>query len=83
MRGRIRGAQALFSDPSGNRFLLHLASFCRANESCVIPGDHDKTLVLEGRREVWLMVQNYLNLTPEQLMLLHPVKNLKEDNDVS
>lgn len=50
--------------------LEDLARFCRANESCVVPGEHDKTLVLEGRREVWLRIQEYLNLTPVQLFAL-------------
>jgi len=47
--------------------LRDLAAFCRAAESCVVPGDRDKTLVLEGRREVWLRVANHFHLTPEQL----------------
>ena len=55
-----------------NIFVMEdLAKFCRANESCVVPGDSDKTLVLEGRREVWLRIQQHLHLTPEQLMQLY------------
>ena len=57
--------------------LEDLARFCRANESCVVPGDHDRTLLLEGRREVWLRIQQHLQLTPEQLMSLFTGKGIR------
>lgn len=57
--------------------LADLASFCRANESCVVPGDHDRTLLLEGRREVWLRIQQHLNLRPDQLMSLYTGKGIR------
>lgn len=57
--------------PSNVYVLEDLAKFCRANESCVIPGDRDRTLLLEGRREVWLRIQQHLNLTSEQLFALY------------
>lgn len=43
-----------------------LARFCRANESTFHP-DPRVHAVLEGRREVWLHIQKYLNLTPDEL----------------
>jgi hypothetical protein len=43
-----------------------LADFCRANQSTFNP-DPRVHAVLEGRREVWLRIQKYLNLTPDQL----------------
>ena len=48
-----------------------LAKFCRAFESCVIPGDHDRTLLLEGRREVWLRIAQHLNLSDDTLYALY------------
>lgn len=45
--------------------------FCRINESCVVPGDRDKTLLLEGRREMGLRILQNLNLTPEQVFQLY------------
>jgi hypothetical protein len=57
--------------PANVIVLDDLARFCRANESCVVPGDRDKTLILEGRREVWLRIQQHLHLTEEQLMQLY------------
>ena len=57
--------------PANVTVMIDLASFCRANESCVVPGDRDRTLMLEGRREVWLRIQQHLQLTPEQLFDLY------------
>lgn len=56
--------------------LKDLARFCRANESTfhIDPRMH---AVLEGRREVWLRIQEHLQFTPEQIYALHPVKDAK------
>jgi len=51
--------------------LRDLAFFCRANESCVVPGDRDKTLMLEGRREVFLRIQQHLDMNPDELFALY------------
>lgn len=59
------------NQPANVECLMDLARFCRANETCAIPGDRDKTLILEGRREVWLRIQQHLHLSPEQLMQLY------------
>jgi len=63
-----RAYQLVFNTPAGEAVLLDLTPFCRAKETCVIPGDRDKTYVLEGRREVFLRIRDYLDLTPEQLV---------------
>lgn len=68
---RKRSYQLQFQTSDGRLFLDDLARFCRANETCVMPGDPDRTLVLEGRREVWLRIQNHLGLTPDQLITLY------------
>lgn len=59
------------SQPANVLVLEDMARFCRANESCVVPGDDRMTAVLEGRREVWLRIQQHLHLTEEQLMQLY------------
>lgn len=56
--------------PHGPMVLADLAIFCRARETCVVPGDRDRTYVLEGRREVFLRVQDFLERTPEELVVL-------------
>ena len=63
-----------------NRYAVHvlkdLARFCRASESTFNP-DERMHAVLEGRREVWLRIQEHLQLTPEQIYALHPIKDDK------
>jgi len=54
--------------------LKDLAKFCRANETAFHP-DPRIHAVLEGRREVWLRIQNYLNLNPEELVELYRKDN--------
>lgn len=71
MKRRKHSYQMFKQMEEGQVFLRDLSKFCRANETCVIPGDRDKTLVLEGRREVWLRIQNHFGLTPEELMVLY------------
>lgn len=55
--------------------LIDLAEFCRANESC-FHQDPRVHAALEGRREVWLRIQEHLHLTPAQLMALRLGKPL-------
>lgn len=59
------------NQPANIEVIEHLKKFCRAEESCVVPGDRDMSLVLEGRREVWLMIDEFLNKTPEQIFAHH------------
>lgn len=74
IRGRKRAYQSVFSGPAGETVLADLAKFCRAAETCVVPGDRDKTFVLEGRREVFLRIGQHLGLTSEQLYALYTGK---------
>lgn len=76
---RKKAYQLTFPDGAAhtNIVLEDLARFCRANESCVVPGDHDRTLLLEGRREVWLRIQQHLNLFPHELMSLFTGKGIR------
>src|SRR5262245_22213885 len=60
--------QTTFGSHGGAAVLADLAPFCRANETCLIPGERDKTAALEGRREVYLRILDHLQLTPEQLV---------------
>ncbi len=60
-----------FATPHGQRVLADLAPFCRAKETCVVAGDRDRTLILEGRREVFLRVQDHLERTPDELVAIY------------
>lgn len=68
-----------FGSYAGQAVLIDLARFCRAGETCVIAGDHDRTLILEGRREVFLRIQEHLRLQPEQLYALYAGQNFNEE----
>ena len=51
--------------------LKDLARFCRAHESTFHPTNEKVADNLAGRREVWLRIQEHLNLTPDQLWELY------------
>ena len=71
-----------FGSPAGQTVLRDLVSFCRAAETCVVaptgqPVDVHRSLILEGRREVFLRIQRAMNLTPEQLIALATGQRLR------
>ena len=59
-----------FRSPLGEEVLRDLARFCRAHES-TFHTDARALAMAEGRREVWLRIQNHLNLTPDELWQLY------------
>jgi hypothetical protein len=65
---RQRAYMLAFRSDAGAAVLADLGAFCRADETCVVPGDRDLTYVLEGRREVFLRIKAHLDLTEDQLM---------------
>lgn len=77
-------ARALFerrdATPAQARPILdELREFCRADVSCVVVAkdgriDTHATAVAEGRREVWLKINQILSLTDEQ------INKLKDEN---
>ena len=50
--------------------LKDLQVFCRAMETTFVADNARLSDVLEGRRQVWLRIQNFLELTSEQLMAI-------------
>lgn len=65
IRRRRRAYQSIGQDA-----LIDLARFCRANQTCFRASERE-TIMLEGRREVWLRIQQHLNLSSEQLFALY------------
>ncbi|MDZ4662945.1 MAG: hypothetical protein SGJ18_15135 [Pseudomonadota bacterium] len=60
-----------FSDEGAYRGVLEdLAVFCKADQSAFDPIELTNARN-EGRREVWLRIQNHLQLTEEQLWELY------------
>lgn len=58
-----------FRGPVADEVLRDLARFCRANSS-TFHEDARLHALAEGRREVWLRIQNHLKLTPDELWRL-------------
>lgn len=58
-----------FKGPVAQEVLRDLARFCRANVS-TFHEDPRAHALAEGRREVWLRIQNHLQLTPDELWRL-------------
>ncbi len=57
----------MFRGVSARIVLDDLARFCHANSTIHVPGDTHGTAQLEGRRQVWLRIQEALRLTDERL----------------
>lgn len=70
---------AFLSGSAGQEVLIDLARFCRANETC-FHADPRMHAVAEGRREVWLRIQNHLNLPIEQLYILFGGNQIRTTN---
>lgn len=64
--------------PYTETVLKDLAVFCRAHHSTFLP-DARAHAVLEGRREVWLKIQEYLQMTVEEIYELHKIREIKGD----
>lgn len=79
IRGRKYAYQMVFDEQ--NQFtkavLKDLAKFCRAHET-TYHKDPRQHAVLEGRREVWLRLQEFLKLTEDQIYELHKVKDMSQ-----
>ena len=59
-----------FKGPLGEAVLADLARFCRAHKS-TFNDDPRAAAKLDGRREVWLRIQEHLKLTPDELWSLY------------
>lgn len=77
MRGRVFAYNQVFSKSNqySKAVLKDLAKFCRAHES-TFNADARSHAVLEGRREVWLRIQEHLNLDAEEILELHKVRDI-------
>ncbi len=55
--------------------LKDLAKFCRAHET-TFHNDPRRHALLEGRREVFMRIEQYLQLTTDEIYELHKVKDM-------
>lgn len=68
-RSRRSDYMTTFNNPVGERVLADLAEFCRARET-TFHTDGRLHAILEGRREVWLRINKYLNLSDREIQQL-------------
>lgn len=80
LRFKKRDYQLTYNSVHGQNVMRDLAKFCRANETCAVPGDRDKTMMLEGRREVFLHINEYLHYTSQQLAVLYSGGSIKPED---
>jgi hypothetical protein len=71
LSARKRNYQQCFGSLPGKEVLADMAAFCFAGGDCFIPGDHDRTMIAIGRRQVYLRIAHHLHQTPEQLFALY------------
>lgn len=58
-----------------------LGRFCRAFQSCWHP-DARMNAVLEGRREVWLRIEQHFNLSPDELAVVYRAVVTKQPGEL-
>lgn len=73
---RKRAYQVTLGQPAGRPVLVDLAVFCRANDNTVALNpdgtvNTELTFTLIGRREVWLRIQQHLNIPAEELTAIY------------
>jgi hypothetical protein len=75
---RKHAYQLVFNDENvfTKTVLKDLAKFCRAYDT-TFHADPRLHAALEGRREVWLRIQNHLKLNPEELWERYGRKDLE------
>lgn len=70
--------QMTFRSPPGQAVLKDLARFCRAHKSTFY-ADPRLHALAEGRREVWLRIEEHLKLSPDELWELYSGSARKDD----
>lgn len=68
LQNRRKAYKRVFNTESidAKMVLADLAKFCRASESTYATNERDHAL-LEGRREVWLRIQQHMQLSEDEL----------------
>lgn len=77
-----RNYRFTFGTPTGQKVLSDLAAFCCADVTSITEYENGidvyQTIRLEGRREVWLRIQRFMNLTPDQLFKIFYKTTVRE-----
>lgn len=66
----LRAYGVTFGSPAGQIVLTDLVHYCRGGETTFVPGDARMSDFLEGRRDVFLRIQQFAKLTSDEIMQL-------------
>tara|TARA_Y100000310_G_C20038575_1_gene515103 strand:+ start:97 stop:342 length:246 start_codon:yes stop_codon:yes gene_type:complete len=67
MQVRARAYRDAFNNDAGRVVIADLARFCHYQTTTHVPGDTHGTAQLEGRRQVFLRIQGYHQITDDRL----------------
>jgi len=70
LQTRAQAYRLTFGVESSKKVLVDLSIFCKAEETTT-HRNRDMSLILQGRREVWLRIRKHLNLTDEELWKIY------------
>lgn len=84
LQGKIFAYNRVFEakSPYTHDVLKDLAVFCRAHTS-TFHQDPRIHAMLEGRREVWLRIQEHLQLDMEEIYSLHKIKEIEPQKELT
>jgi hypothetical protein len=74
LREKKKSYQGLFGNLLEADALRDLAWFCHAHHTTADMTknvNHERMLILEGRRQVWLRISEMLNLEPDEIVQLY------------
>lgn len=73
--GDAEAFRVTLANTYGERVLADLRRFCRATSPTFDPNNERVSIYLEGRRDVWLRIAAFLNVTDDQVYrLVEPQK---------
>ena len=76
---RSKAYKGVFGGETAKDVLADLERFCHANSTTHVEGDSHGTAQLEGRRQVWLRIQGYRNLSGERIDEMVGQAQIEED----
>jgi hypothetical protein len=80
LREKKKAYQLTFGSPAGGKVLDDLMEFCHVNESC-FDADPRIHAALEGRREVFLRIQQMMEIPSQHLFKLYYGQRTQNEDD--
>jgi len=67
LKRKSQAYQQTFSSPHAQKVLADLRKFCFADKTTFVPNDPYASAFSEGRREVFLRINAFINLTEKEI----------------